>query len=156
MLGGNEANLSAEKHGLAARLTIALQTAAFPAAEGQALCPGADEGGCCLQPPKSQAPVAAAACDLPLPAGPGRRAARCPGAGGDPQLQGHSQAVIRGWPQGAGGIFWRGRAAGKRSRPTKRGEMSGQVAVHASPIAAEVPQIILGGWKQHTSLCVVV
>lgn len=34
--------------------------------------------------------------------------------------------------------------------------MSGQVAVHASPIAAEVPQVVLGGCKQHVSLCVLV
>lgn len=34
-------------------------------------------------------------------------------------------------------------------------ELCGQAAV-PSPAAAEVPQIILGGWKQPVSLCVVV
>lgn len=95
-----------------------------PATKGTALSPDV-AGGWTLS--AASAEVGAGAPGADRLHAPGREGTRLAAAGQHPQLhgpaapQGDNQAVVRGWLQGAGGIFWRGRAAGKHSRPNKRG-----------------------------------
>lgn len=158
MLGSDEANPPAGQHALAWRhrcsaenffpdnlrvqpeeeLCLALML--LPLAAAAAITPLCSGSRCCLR---------AGSC-LRLAAGRPRR------AGGSCRAKlGCDQRVTAGGAASSAGAEPLASVAGQTSVVLAH-EMSGQVGVHASSGTAEVLQILWGGWKQHTSLCMVV